>query len=216
MQSYTNHVCKMYPISGKFLYDDQFIVTGSEDNSAYLYEAISGKVARKVEFACPVTHTEPTAAHDLSFYVVLYRNQRLGLVDVSGEEVQAELPSVEEQHRENVKMAMQTTLWETSNQIFQHLRVIGRYNMVGYGNLLEALQSTAQSDEGSRRLLEEIQSKCDQKLAESYMKLPEILHLQRESGGAVQKDGSREGSLPVVRVESSTSEPWRSYLPRQS
>lgn len=210
VQTYASHRCKMYPIGAKFLYGDQFIVTGSEDNSAYLYETVSGEVARKVELGA-VTHTEPAACHDLSFYVVLYRNQRLGLVDVSGEDILPELPSIEEQQRDRMKEAMQTALWEASSEIYQHLRVIGRYNMVGYGNLLEALQSTAHTDEGSRRLLAHIQVQYERKLAQSYLQLPPIALRETHSPTKLR---NRDGKWPDVRVECSKSEPWSAYWPR--
>lgn len=217
VQTYASHVCQMYPICGKFLCEDQFIVTGSEDNAAYIYETLTGAMVRKVELGCPVTQTEPVACNDLSFYVILYRNQQMGLVDAVGEDLKPELPSVEEQRKETRKTTMQTTLMELSDQIYQHLRVVGRYNMVGYGNLLEALQSTAQSDESSRRLLAEIQTRYESKLAQSYVQLPNIFPLQRENTQIPRKtEENRAICMPNLMVERRSVGSWPPYFPSSS
>lgn len=213
LQTYASHVCRMYPIGAKFLYDGRFIVTGSEDNAAYIYGVVDGAVARKVEMACPVTQTEPTASDDLSFYMILYRNQRVGLVDVAGKDVEPELPSIETQQRERMKSAMQTTLWEFSNQIFQHLRVIGRHNMVGYGSLLEALQTTAQTDQGSQQLLAAIQEQYERKLAQTFTQLPRITgHF---SSTQPRQVFHRSPDTPEVHVERSGLESCPAYYPSE-
>lgn len=205
----------MYPISAKFLYDGRFIVTGSEDNAAYIYRVVDGAVARKLDMACPVTQTEPTAGYDLSFYVILYRNQRLGLVDVTGKDADPELPSIEEQQREKMKSAMQTTLWELSNQIFQHLRVIGRHNMVGYGNLLEALQTTAHTDPGSQQLLAQIQERYERKLAHTCVHLPPIAGSFSTTQRSVKQVPPRPLPNPEIQVEHSGSGPCPAYFPSE-
>lgn len=215
IQTYGSHICQMYPISAKFLYNGRFIVTGSEDNAAYVYAVVDGTVARKVEMACPVTQTEPTSDYDLSFYVILYRNQRLGLVDVAGKDVELELPSIDEQRREKIKSAMQTTLWELSNQIFQHLRVIGRHNMVGYGNLLEALQTTAQTDPGSQQLLAQIQDRYERKLAHVCVQLPRISGLFSTTQKGPRQAQTRSFPNPEIQVERSGSEPCPAYFPSE-
>jgi hypothetical protein len=138
-------------------------------------------------------------------------------VDAVGEDLKPELPSVEEQRKETRKTAMQTTLMEMSDQIYQHLRVVGRYNMVGYGNLLEALQSTAQSDEGSRRLLAEIQTRYESKLAQSYVQLPNIFPLQRESTPIPRKtEENRAICMPNLMVERRSVGSWPPYFPSSS
>lgn len=217
VQTYAAHTCRMYPINAKFLYNEQYIVTGSEDNTAYVYGLVDGQVARKVELGCPVTQVEPAAGNDLGFYVILYRNQRVGLVDVSGDIIEPELPTVEERQRERMKSAMQTTLWELSNQIYQHLRVIGRYNMVGYGNLLDALQTTAQTDPGSRQLLAEIQERYEKKLAESYLQLPQLSNTRLDTSEPTRRRQERGISrAEVVCVESYRVESWPAYLPDET
>lgn len=213
IQTYASHVCRMYPIGAKFLYGGQFIVTGSEDNAAYLYGVVDGAVARKVEMVCPVTQTEPIASDDLSFYLILYRNQRVGLVDVAGKDAEPELPTIENQQRERMKSAMQTTLWEFSNQIFQHLRVIGRHNMVGYGSLLEALHTTAQTDPGSQQLLADIQAQYERKLAQTCTQLPRITgHF---SSTHTRQVPIRSPHAPEVHVERSGLEACPAYYPSE-
>ena len=179
LQTYNRHTCKMFPIGGKFLNNEMCVVTGSEDNSAYVYDTLTGEVLRRIEMGTHVTQVEPISSSDIGFYTILYQNQRLGLVDVHGSDVAPEAVSPEESLHERMKVAMQEVLWEMSNQIYQHLRVIGRFNMIGYGNLLEALQDTASTNEGSRGLLQEvsaiqISSKYEQRVIQGHERLPSI------------------------------------------
>ena len=200
-QEYAQHTCKMFPISAKFLYNERCVVTGSEDHCAYIYDTLTGIVVKRVEIGTAVTQTEPVSSEDLAFFVILYQHQRLGLVDVSGTDTHIEQPSAEESLRERMKTSMQEALWETSNQIYEHLRTISRYSMIGYGNLLEVLQDSATTNSRSRDLLREIHSKYEWKMAHAEVPPPPPPSPSPSASLSHGKPEEHQWAAPTVRIE---------------
>lgn len=100
---------------------------------------------------------------------------------------------------ERVKNAMQRAIWKFNERIFHHLKAIGRFTTVGYGSLLDVLQSEAQHDEECRRIIRDVNDQYAAYLRESV----------ESTASSAQSSSSSVCSLPSPRIL-----PTSSYAPK--
>ena len=153
LMAYTGHKCVMYPIPGRLYMDERFVLTGDDESGVVVYDTCSGKVVKKMPMDSGVALTEPMDTSSPDFYCVFVQQQKLAIMQTSGESVVTSVPSAQDIQTEKVKNAMQKAIWKYNERIFHHLKAIGKFNMVGYGSLLEVLQREAANDEECRRII---------------------------------------------------------------
>lgn len=56
LQVYNQHQCEGYNVSTCFMGNEKYIITGSEDNNAYIYETETGKVVKTLKGNSNVVH----------------------------------------------------------------------------------------------------------------------------------------------------------------
>lgn len=201
---YTGHKCVMYPIPARFYLDERFILTGDDEDGVAVYETCTGKLTHKIAISGGVALTEPWDSSNSDFDCVLVQKQRLARVQTAGQAQTSHLQNAADLETEKVKNAMQKAIWKFNERIFHHLKAIGKFTMVGYGSLLDVLQTEAEHDEECRRIINAVNDQYAAYLQENH----EIPHNSPEIGNSAEnkQDFRRRKELkssfgPKVRVE---------------
>lgn len=173
---YTGHKCVMYPIPARFYLDERFVLTGDDEDGIAIYETCTGKLTRKLPVSGGVSLTEPWDSSNSDFDCVLVQKQRLARVQTAGLAQASALQNTADLEAEKVKNAMQKAIWKFNERIFHHLKAIGKFTMVGYGSLLDVLQTEAENDEECRRIITAVNDQYALYLRESG----EVVHNSAE------------------------------------
>ena len=202
--TYTGHKCVMYPISARFYLDERFVLTGDDEDGVAVYEACTGELLRKVPLSGGVGLTEPWDPSDPDFFCVLVQKQRLAMMKTTGEPQSCRLHNTADVEAEKVKNAMQKAIWKFNERIFHHLKAIGKFTMVGYGSLLDVLQTEAEHDEECRRIITAVNEQYATYLREGTEGTQDSAPIQSaaESQQLSRRNQQQKWSYgPKVRVE---------------
>lgn len=159
VQRYCQHKSESLPLGFDFLAYGKYIVSGSDDGCAYVYEVCTGRVVRKVRLGNgQVQACCAESADSLSFFVSFNNSRTLGLVDTAG----IEFRPIPHSQSEKEQKAWNFAIGKFSNELILHIQSLDNSISFNYERLMTALRTA--EDQASKELLGRIEGEYQRQL----------------------------------------------------
>lgn len=142
VQIFAKHKSQTLPVDFDYLNYEKYIVTGSDDGYAYIYETVSGEVVARValgrgqvQSVCAVSDA------GLSFFASFLESRYLGLIDTEGDSLSHAPKTTDE-----IKSAFNKHAWDAvvsshSDRIFAAVRGVTNPPL-GYNNWMRVIRES--------------------------------------------------------------------------
>ena len=190
LQMYTGHVTQAHWVAAHYLYHDHYILTGSETNQAFIYETLTGKVAKTLSLGSSKVVLTAPVPDSVSFYYINYSTQTIALCDTEGEsplpQVQTPSQITHNFHRE----IMQEVMLDYSDLIISQLNRMNALNSTGLHRIIETLSRS--EDTEARNVLAMLMMRYEERVRDRQTEL--MRRIQGNSG-----NGENEGNEEIRR-----------------
>lgn len=207
LQKYSQHTSQHVPLGHDFLRFEKFLVTGSDDGQAYIYDTLTGTLQRQLKLSSERTqHCCGEAVDSLSFYASFFNARMLGYVSTDGPLITHLPKSTREIKDEYNKLAWDTAISQYSDQVLMVVRSSPGRLPTTYDQWLDIVR--ANQDEASQLLAERIREAYTEALKASTPALVRDMsrfHQEKEKCKTVPKRGKKRGKrsslAPIVKRE---------------
>jgi len=178
-QCYSQHTSESLPLGFDFLGYEKYIVSGSDDGFAYIYELCTGRLVKKVRLGNgQVQACCAESVDSLSFFATFNNSRSLGFVDTAGIKP---LPHIQSEYQQ---IAWNSAIAKFSSQLILHIQSLEGSISFNYDRMVSTLRTM--QDRASKDMLGQIEAE--------YQRLLEA------SGPAASRDfttnaGEYKGSL---------------------
>ena len=143
LQTYNQHPSEKLALGCDFLRYEEFVVTGSDDEFAYVYETNTGILAKKVPLAPGQVVTacaeEPGS---WSFFVVYINGRYFGLVDTDGQDIAHSFTSSEQIKAHYSKEAWNTALSRNTDRVLVAARFAQAPVAINYEQMMAIVRDS--------------------------------------------------------------------------
>ena len=146
IQTYTQHMSRGLPLGLDFLLNEKFLVSGSDDGAAYIYETLSGELVTKVKLGRGQVQTACALSPDsVSFYTSFLDAKYFGLVDTEGDSIVHAPKSTEDIKSGFVKQAWDAVIAKYTDQILSIVRTLPG-TPLGHEGWMQAIRDSDRPD----------------------------------------------------------------------
>lgn len=207
LQKYNKHTSQHVPLGHDFLRFEKFVVTGSDDGQAYIYDTLTGQLEKQLKLSSERTqHCCGESVDSISFYASFFNARILGYVSTDGPLITHLPKSTKEIKDEYNKLAWDTAISQYSDQVLMMVRSSPGRLPTTYDQWLDIVRTNR--DEASQQLAEKIREAYTEALKASTPGLVRDMsrfHQDKEKSKATPKRSKKRGKLsslaPIVKRE---------------
>jgi hypothetical protein len=142
-QIYTQHKSHQNILGLDFLNYENYIVSGSDNGFAYIYETNSGRLAHRVSLGFGQVQTGCAIDQaSLSFFTTFLGARYLGFVDTEGDDICHEVVSAEQARVMFTKEAWDAALGKHHERILNAIKQLQPSFQIGYENWISVLRAS--------------------------------------------------------------------------
>lgn len=167
VQLYAQHKAESLPIGFDFLAYEKYVVTGSDDGCAYIYETLTGCLARKIKLGNgqQLNSCCAESPDSLSFFATFDSARYLGLVDSEGTDISHEFATTAQIKDAYSKNAWDAALGKFTERLTLHMQRLMGGTPYAQNNWVVLLRASEEDE--SRKLLTEIEAEYNLQLEAS-------------------------------------------------
>lgn len=144
LQIFNQHPSEKLALGCDFLYFEQFVISGSDDESVYIYETATGRLAKKVKLAPGQVVTATGVEYgSMSFFAVYMNGRHFGLVDTEGDsEIVHGYTSSEQIKARYSKEAWDAAFSRNTDRVLVTARLVQDSVAINYEQMMAAIRDS--------------------------------------------------------------------------